>query len=61
MKNEQLEFIQRINKCYVGNDCVQIMVPYEPNKAISILNSDGMTYHYKPNSYMFINKYTDIL
>lgn len=58
MKNEKLEFVQRIQSHYVGDDCIQIMIPHYLNSGITILNSDGMTYHYKPNSYLFVNKYT---
>lgn len=53
---ESYEFIQRIPSHYVGEDCIQIMIPHI-NDAITILNSDGMTYHYKPNSEFFVNKY----
>ena len=58
MKNEKYEFVQRIESHYVGDDCIQIMIPHFLNSGITILNSDGMTYHYKPNSYLFVNKYT---
>ena len=56
MKNKKYEFIQRIAKEYVGKDCVQVMIPYLKN-GITILNSDGMTYHCYSNSNVFINKY----
>lgn len=58
MKPEKYEFVQRIESHYVGDDCIQIMIPHYLNSGITILNSDGMTYHYKPNSYLFVNKYT---
>lgn len=59
MKDKKYEFIQRIEGHYVGEDCIQIMIPHYLNSPITILNSDGMTYHYKPNSPLFINKYTE--
>lgn len=58
MKTEKYEFVQRIESHYVGDDCIQIMIPHKLNSGITILNSEGMTYHYKPNSYLFVNKYT---
>lgn len=57
MKTEKYEFVQRIESHYVGDDCIQIMIPHFLNYGITILNSDGMTYHYKPNSSLFIDKY----
>ena len=58
MKKEKYEFVQRIKNHYVGDDCLQIMVPHKLNSGFTMLNADGMTYHYKPNSYLFVNKYT---
>lgn len=58
MKTEKYEFVQRIKSHYVGDECIQIMIPHYLNSGITILNSEGMTYHYKPNSYLFVNKYT---
>lgn len=57
MKNIKYEYIQRIPSHYVGSDCIQIMIPHL-NGGITVLNSDEITYHYKPNSYLFVNKYT---
>lgn len=57
MKNKNYEFIQRIESHYVGDNCIQIMISNYPNSTITILNSDGMTYHYKPSSSLFINQY----
>lgn len=57
MKNETYEFVQRIEKHYVGEDCVQIMMPHNLNSGITLLNSEEIIYHYKPNSQLFINKY----
>lgn len=56
MKNIKYEFIQRIPSHYVGNDCIQIMIPHI-NDGITVLSSDEMIYHYKPNSDLFVNKY----
>lgn len=55
-KNINYEYIQRIPSHYVGSDCIQIMIPHL-NGGITVLNSDEMTCHYKPNSYHFVNKY----
>lgn len=57
MEKQKYEFIQRIESHYVGEDCIQIMIPHYLNNGITVLNSEGMTYHYKPNSNLFINKY----
>lgn len=56
MKKQKREFIQRIESHYVADDCVQIMIPHLED-TISVLNSDGIIYHSKPNSYLYINKY----
>lgn len=56
MSDNMYEYVQRIQSHYVGNDCIQIMVPHL-GKSITILNSEEMTYHYLPNSSLFINKY----
>ena len=57
MKKEEYEFVQRIQNYYVGDDCLQIMVPHRLNGGVSILKVDGMVYHYKPNSSLFVNEY----
>lgn len=59
MKNENYEFIQRIPSHYVGEDCVQVMNPHGLNSGITVLNGNEITYHYKPNSHFFINKYVN--
>ena len=56
MKDKNNEFVQRIKKQYVGDDCVQVMIPHR-NGGITILNCEGMQYHYKPNSTYFLNNY----
>lgn len=53
---KKYEYIQRIPSHYVGSDCIQIMIPHLDD-GITVLNSDGMAYHYKPNSHLFVNKY----
>lgn len=58
MEKGKYEFVQRIQSHYVGDDCVQIMVPHKLNSGFTMLNANGMTYHYKPNSNLFVNKYT---
>ena len=57
MKNETYEFVQRIEKHYVGEDCVQIMMPHNLKSGVTLLNSEEIIYHYKPNSQLFVNKY----
>lgn len=51
------EYVNRIKKSYVGDDCIQIMKSHPSNSTITILNSDGMIFHYKPNSTLYINEY----
>ena len=49
------QVVQRIDSHYVGDDCVQVMFPY--NEALTILNQDGMLFHHKPGSDVYVNKY----
>jgi hypothetical protein len=56
MKDKSREFVQRIQKHYVADDCIQIMIPYCTD-GITILNSDEITFHYYPNSEFFVDKY----
>ena len=56
MKTESYEFVQRIPSHYVGEDCFQVMIPHY-DRISTILNADGMIYHYKPNSKTFVNNY----
>lgn len=58
MYNKKYEFVQRIKSHYVGDECIQIMIPHQLNSGVTLLNSEGITYHYKPNSNLFVNKYT---
>ena len=49
------EIVQKINHWYVGDDCVQLMVPYK--NSLTILNKDGILYHHKDGSENSINCY----
>lgn len=51
------EIVQRIQSHYVGDDCIQIMFPYQDT--LTIVNQDGMLYHHKPGSSIYINKYLE--
>ena len=35
----------RVPNCYVGEDCIQIMVPYE--NSVAIFSKDGIMYSHK--------------
>lgn len=49
------EVVQKIDKVFVSNDCVQVMIPYKT--ALTILSKDGFLYHHNPGSNVRINKY----
>ena len=49
--------VQRVEKQYVGEDCVQIMVPYE--RTLTIFNKADMTFHYNDYSKHWRNQYLD--
>lgn len=51
------EVVQRIESHSVGDDCIQVMVPYESE--ITILNKDGIIYSHKEGSHISINNYVD--
>lgn len=51
------EIVQKINHWYVGDDCVQLMVPYK--NSLTILNKDGILYHHKDGSENSINCYVN--
>jgi len=57
MSNKKHEFVQKIESYYTSEDCIQTFMPHSLNKEITMLNSNGIVYHYKPNSDLFINKY----
>ncbi len=52
------EVIQKIEKQYVGEDCIQMMIPFK--KCITILNQDGILFHQmKGSNLLYINKYME--
>ncbi len=51
------EIIQKIESHYVGDDCIQRMLPY--NDALTVLSQDGILFHYKTGSNIYINKYLE--
>ena len=55
MAKEIIETVLRINSWYVGEDCVQVMIPYK--NAITILDRNGIVYHHKKGSEIFTNNY----
>lgn len=54
MKNKS-EIIQKIEPHYVGEDCIQEMVPYK--RTLTLLNKDDILYHCSENPSFYINKY----
>lgn len=55
MSKKVNEIVQKINSWYVGEDCVQFMIPYK--NAITILDRNGIVYHHKEGTDDFINNY----
>lgn len=51
------KFVQKIKNHYVSDDCVQVMIPYQDT--LTIINQDGILYHHKPGSSVYINKYLE--
>ena len=49
--------VQKIESHYVGDDCIQVTVPYI--NTIIILNKDGIIYSHKNGSHALINKYVE--
>lgn len=50
--------IQKIDDCYVKDDCVQVMIGYK--NGLTLLNADGILYHeYAHETDSFINRYVD--
>lgn len=49
--------VQRIESHYVGDDCIQIQIPYK--NSITLLNQDGILFHSKQGSNFYINKYLE--
>lgn len=54
MKKE-VEIVQKIGKQYVSNDCIQVMIPYRD--AMTLLNQNGILFHSKTGSNLYINEY----
>lgn len=57
MAKKENEIVQRINSWYVGEDCAQVMIPYK--NAITILDKNGIIYHHKEGSEVFVNNYVN--
>lgn len=51
------EIVQRIESHYVGDECIQLAIPYR--NAITILDQDGILFHDKIGSNLYINKYLE--
>lgn len=51
------EVVQRLKPHCIGDNCVQLMVPYQ--KSLTILNQNGILYHHIPGSSLHINKYLE--
>jgi len=50
------EIIRKVDKCYVGDDCVQVMTGYRG--CMLLLGPDQILYHDQANC-DYINKYLD--
>lgn len=51
------ETVQKLDNQYVGENCVQVMIPFKDT--ITLLNQDGIIFHSKEGSSVYINKYLD--
>ena len=51
------ELVQRVERQYVGDDCVQIMLPYD--NSITFLGEQGILYHHVPESSFYVNRYLE--
>lgn len=51
------ELVTRLTPHCIGEDCVQVMVPYK--HSLTHLNKDGILYHFIPDSYLHINRYIE--
>ncbi len=51
------EMVQRVPSCYVGEDCLQMMVPYK--KEIIMLDKNEIIYSHTMGSHESINKYLE--
>lgn len=52
---EMTNKILKIKNEYIGEDCVQVMIPYKDS--LTLLNKDIVLYHYQKESPLYINKY----
>lgn len=52
---ESNEIVQRIERHYIGDGCIQTMVPYR--SSITILDKNDAIYHHVEGSSCYINKY----
>lgn len=50
---EKMMEVQRIAKQYVGDDCIQYMIPYK--NTLTLLNQKGIIFHHGTN--LYLNKY----
>ena len=57
MKNLPIEYAQRIKSYYVGDDCIQIMLPCSQGN-LTFLSDKGIAYHsHNNNANCYINRY----
>lgn len=58
MLNKNNIFIQKINKAYVSEDCVQVMIPYEGSMVVKCMDDRTDLYRCEEDCYSsYINKY----
>lgn len=50
-------YIQRIERSYVGQDCVQLMFPFEDYLKIERFGTSEILFHYEYNGYDYVNNY----
>ena len=55
MRKDVEETVHRMSSRCVGDDCVQLMIPYK--QSITILDRNGIVYHHKKGCSDIINKY----
>ncbi len=51
------EVMQKIESCYVGEDCIQTTMRYK--KSLTIVSKDGILYHFVQGHPFHINKYLE--
>lgn len=47
--------VYKIKNEYIGEDCIQIMIPYKDS--LTLLNKNMILYHYQKESPLYVNKY----